>query len=155
MIKIPLFKLTLLTIFSSIIGAYPAYAHHSFSAEFSPEMGMVEGVVEKVFFRNPHTHFYLKVINDAGEEEEWDAHGQNVRVMMRAGWGMDKVKVGDKVKVEGNLGKDSTKKIAIMKLTKEDGEELMPFPGNRSGFVGALEDSQIKEKEAKAAEKKE
>jgi hypothetical protein len=150
MLRILSLKLTLLSILACIICLQPAYAHHSFSAEFSPELGVIEGEVAKVFYRNPHTHFYLKVVTASGEEEEWDAHGQNLRVMMRAGWGIDKVKIGDRVKVEGNLGKDGTKKIAIMKLTKDDGEELMPFPGNRSGFVGALEDSQIKENESKA-----
>jgi len=147
MIKLPEFKITL-SILTFLLWSHHAHAHHSFSAEFSPDLGMVEGEVVSVFFRNPHTHFYLEVINDSGEVEEWDAHGQNLRVMMRAGWNINKVKVGDMVKVEGNLGKDDTRKIAIMKLTKEDGEELMPFPGNRSGFVGALEDKQIKDKES-------
>jgi hypothetical protein len=128
-----------------VIAPVNSQSHHSFSADFIPKVGAIEGEVVRIFFRNPHTHFYIKVINENGEEEEWDAHGQNLRVMMRVGWNRNTVKIGDKVKIEGNLGRDNSHNIAIMRLTMEDGKQLMPFPGNLSGFVSSFEDSQIED----------
>lgn len=131
--------LTMLTLGPQVL------AHHSFFAEFSSEFGVVEGEVVEVSYKNPHSHFLLKVTNDNGEEELWDGHGQNLRVMMRSGWKKDTVKVGDKLVIQGNLGLDGTKKIAIVQAHKEDGTLLEPFPGNKAGFVSAFSESQVKD----------
>ena len=85
-------------------------AHHSFFAEFSSQMGEVEGEVVEIFYQNPHAHYYIKTINADGEEEIWDAHGQNIRRMLRFGWKRNTLKLGDKVKIMGNLGLNETKK---------------------------------------------
>jgi hypothetical protein len=137
--------LAVLYLLSLSVTAGRALAHHSFFAEFSSEFGVVEGEVVEVSYRNPHSHFLLKVINDNGEEELWDGHGQNVRVMMRSGWKKNSVKVGERLRIQGNLGLDGTKKIAIVQAYKEDGTLLEPFPGNTAGFVSAFSESQVKE----------
>ena len=116
-------------------------AHHAFSAEFGSEMGVIEGEVVEVLYENPHSHFMLKVINENGEEEIWDGHGQNLRVMMRSGWQRSTVEVGDTLRIEGNLGLAGAKKIAIVNAQQEDGTILSPFPGFR-GFVSAFAESQ-------------
>ncbi len=119
-------------------------AHHSFSVDFSSETGTIEGEVVQVFYRNPHVNFYIKTTNADGEEEIWAGFGQSLRVMMRAGWRKNTVKLGDTLKIEGNLGRNSTKKIAIVKATKSDGTELMLFRGGVS-YIGGTKDSQIKD----------
>lgn len=121
----------------------PVPAHHSFFAEFSSEFGVIEGEVVEVYYKNPHSHFYIKVVKEDGSEEIWDGHAQNLRVMMRAGWKRNSVKVGDRLKIEGNLGLNNTKKIAIVKATKQDGTVLSPFPGSKSGFVSTFAESQV------------
>ena len=115
----------------SLVGT-STFAHHSFFAEFSSEMGEVEGVVDQVFYKNPHAHYYIKIINEDGNEEIWDAHGQNIRRMIRFGWKKNTFKVGDKVKVMGNLGLNDTKKIAIMHAEKSDGTKLSMIEGGDS-----------------------
>jgi len=123
------------------------FAHHSFFAEFSSEMGEVEGVVDQVFYKNPHAHYYIKIINKDGNEEIWDAHGQNIRRMMRFGWMKNTLKLGDKVKIMGNLGLNGTKKIAIMRAEKADGTKLSMIEGGGSndGYVSAFSESQVVE----------
>jgi hypothetical protein len=124
-----------------------AHSHHSFFAEFSSEFGSIEGEVVEVYYKNPHAHFYVKVITDDGQEEIWDGHGQNVRRMLRFDWKKNSVKVGDKVKIDGNLGLNSTKKIAITTLTKDDGTLLSLTSGSTGGFVSTFSEAQVKEEE--------
>jgi hypothetical protein len=138
-------RLSVPLLLSMMISGGQALAHHSFFAEFSSEFGVVEGEVVEVWYKNPHSHFFLKVVNEDGEEELWDGHGQNLRVMMRSGWKKDTVKVGDRLIIQGNLGLDGTKKIAIVQAHKEDGTLLEPFPGNKAGFVSAFSESQVKD----------
>lgn len=123
-----------------------AQAHHSFFAEFSSEWGEIEGEVVEVFYKNPHAHFYVKVINEAGEEEIWDAHAQNLRIMTRVGWKLNTVKVGERLKVQGNLGREGLKKIAVIEATLADGTSIRPFPGNTAGFVNTFDESQVDDK---------
>ncbi len=140
-----LMKTILGTFLAAGLWSNGAVAHHSFSADFSTETGTIEGEVVQVFYRNPHVHYYLNVTNADGEEETWAGFGQNLRVMMRAGWLKNTVKVGDTLKIEGNLGRNGTKKIAIVKAIQTDGTILMPFRGGIS-YVSGFEDSQVKDK---------
>ncbi len=118
-------------------------AHHSFFAEFSSEWGEIEGQVTEVFYKNPHAHFYIKVINEAGEEEIWDAHAQNLRIMTRVGWKVNTVQVGERLRVRGNLGRDGHRKIAVIEAILSDGTVIHPFPGNTAGFVNTFDESQV------------
>lgn len=91
-----------------------AVAHHAFSANYdinSP--GTVQGVVEEVFWANPHVHFYIRVINDAGTDELWDVEWSHLKGMGARGWNRDTLRVGDEIRVTGHLGRDGTRMISI------------------------------------------
>ena len=141
-------RLAAILVLSASIPVGAPLAHHSFFAEFSSEFGVVEGEVVQVWYKNPHSHFFLKVVTEEGEEELWDGHGQNLRVMLRSGWKKNTVKVGDRLRIEGNMGLDGTKKIAIVQAYQEDGTLLEPFPGNKAGLVSAFSESQVKDDDA-------
>ncbi len=62
-------------------------AHHAFSANYNLDLaGTVQGVVEEVFWANPHVHYYIRVTNEDGSVELWDAEDANLNSMARRGW---------------------------------------------------------------------
>ncbi|RLA29773.1 MAG: hypothetical protein DRR11_14870, partial [Gammaproteobacteria bacterium] len=69
-----IFFLTLLATICST--SNPAIAHHSYAAEFDRNApATIEGVVTEVWFRNPHVRYYIKVVDETGEEVIWDTRG--------------------------------------------------------------------------------
>ena len=103
----------------------PGYGHHSFAAEFIREPVTIEGVVTEVWFRNPHIRYYVEVSNEEGGTEIWDTRGGSATNYQRRGsWFRDSIKVGDKVLITGNRGRDGRKLIDIRTVLLADGTIL-------------------------------
>ncbi len=104
-----------------------AWAHHAFAADYSAELtGTVEGEVTEVFFQNPHAHYYVEVTNEDGTTEMWDAQTMNLGILTRAGWTKETLQPGDRIEINGNLGRDDTRRINILSVEKADGTILHP-----------------------------
>ena len=84
-----------------LLAAAPAFAHHSFAAEYDGEKPIaLKRVVTKVEWENPHMHFYLSVTDDKGKVEEWKFEGFPPNMLVRQGWKRDvTLKQGDSVTV--------------------------------------------------------
>jgi hypothetical protein len=104
-----------------------AIAHHSFPAEFDrDEQGELTGEIVKVWFRNPHVRYRLKVRGDDGTVEVWDLQSQSITNLRRQDWGPDTIQVGETVKVWGDLGRNQSRKLFVRGFEKEDGSKLYP-----------------------------
>ena len=102
-----------------------AFAHHAFSANYEAnKSGDVEGIVEEVFWGNPHVHFYLRVAKADGSEELWDVEGSNLNGMARRGWSRSTINPGDEIRVSGNLGRNSKRRIWLDEVVRVDGRPL-------------------------------
>ena len=56
--------------FSLLLAAAPAWAHHSFAAEFdAAKCSEITGVLTKVAYENPHSYVWLDVKDAAGKVE--------------------------------------------------------------------------------------
>ena len=85
-------------------------AHHSFSAEFDASKTFkFTGTVTKVEWMNPHTFFYIDVIDEKTKKvTNWAMEMGSPNGLMRQGWTRNSMKVGEKVTVEGSLAKDGS-----------------------------------------------
>lgn len=109
-----------------------ASAHHAFAADYEAgNEGVIEGVVTEVIYKNPHARYYLETTNDDGEKELWDLQTMNLMILGRVGWKKDTIQVGDKLKVEGILGRSNTKRMSINIVTMDDGRVMSPLTGAR------------------------
>lgn len=98
------------------------FAHHSFAAEFIQESATIEGVVTEVWFRAPHIRYYIDVTTEDGTVEQWDTRGGSPSSLMRRKALLpDSIEVGDRVVIDGFLGRDGRKLMSIKVMTLEDG----------------------------------
>jgi hypothetical protein len=97
-------------------------AHHSFAAEFDANTsGELSGVITEVRFSNPHVRYRVAVTAADGTTQDWEIQAGSVTSLRPQGWVADSIKVGDQIKVKGELGRDGAKKLFVRGAELADG----------------------------------
>jgi hypothetical protein len=113
-------------VFSVLIAANPAAAHHSFAAQYDANKPIeLKGVVTKVEFMNPHIYFYVDVKDESGAVVNWAIEGGTPNSLRRAGWGKESLKVGDSVTVNGSRAKNGTPLVNMRTVVLADGRRVL------------------------------
>jgi hypothetical protein len=76
-------------VLSLVVAAIPAFAHHSFAAEFDAAQRItLTGVVTKVEWTNPHVWFWVNVKDEkTGQLTNWGLEMGTIRpTLLRSSW---------------------------------------------------------------------
>ena len=112
--------------------AVPVFAHHSWTAEYDSQRPVtVKGVVAKVEWTNPHTHFYVDSTDSSGKVTHWNFEMASTPALERGGWSRKTLPIGTQVTVEGFAGRSVPERAIVTSFKGPDGKDFfVPKLGN-------------------------
>jgi hypothetical protein len=114
----------LLALALTLAGA-PAYAHHSFAAEYSMDQPItLKGTLTKIEWTNPHSWIYIDVKGDDGKVTNWAVEFGAPNALLRRGLRKSDFPTGVEVVVKGYRAKDASATVNGTSVKLPDGRSL-------------------------------
>ena len=109
-----------------LLGALPAWAHHSFAIFDHTQTYTLKGTVRSFQWTNPHGYIELDVTDGPKGVDTYTVELTSINMLRRAGWKSSDVQAGDQVTavVAPLLNKDTGGLLLELKMS--DGRTLVP-----------------------------
>src|SRR3954466_6370518 len=123
-----------------LLTATTVVAHHNITGKFDPnKTRMLNGVVTKLDWANPHVHILMDVL-EGKIVTNWAIELESTLDLERSGWNLKTVKPGDEITVQGMIARNGSPQIwgdsvvltatgtRVADVWAEAGAALLPTP---------------------------
>ena len=100
-------------------------AHHSLAAEYEAKVMLLNAVITRVNWMNPHVWIYFDSKDVAGRVTNWECESGAPNGLISFGWRKDSLKPGDRVTIEAARSKDRPDVCKVRAIKLPDGKRLL------------------------------
>jgi len=121
------FRLLAAMIVGLLAGSDSLVAHHGAAAYELQTLTTLAATVKAFDWRNPHALLHFDVTDEKGAIENWTAETAGLIIRVRAGWGKDVLKPGDRISVVGRRATNGSHTMLLQRVVLPSGQELTSF----------------------------
>ena len=107
-----------------IMTAQPADAHHSFAMFDQTRKTIIDGVVTKFVWANPHVFITVDVPGKNGGAQRYAIEAASTNMLARKGWKFSSLKGGERIRITFHPLKQSARGGLLIEARRHDGTIL-------------------------------
>ena len=118
-----------LALAGAVLAAAPAFAHHSFAAQFDQnKVVILQGTITKMEWVNPHAFIHMAVKNPDGTVTTWAIEGNTPNSLLRVGITKNSLAEGTEIAVRGYRSKSGDNVASGSSIIFKSGKKLALGP---------------------------